>query len=111
MRPNEFLNQIQIALHQRHNFGSVKTGIKWIRPEFHWVNSFGIGWLTKPQLHTGLTIKDMHNGFMETGLVIEDIIKVNLLGIGGGVFYRYGAYSFSNEFDNLAFKLSMKIGF
>ena len=111
MRPNEFLNQIQIALHQRHNFGSIKTGIKWIRPEFHWVNSFGIGWLTRPERHTGLPIKDMHKGIFETGLVIEDIIKVNLLGIGGGVFYRYGAYSFSNEFDNLAFKLSMKIGF
>ncbi|MCF8275330.1 MAG: DUF5686 and carboxypeptidase regulatory-like domain-containing protein [Flavobacteriales bacterium] len=110
MRPNEFLNQIQIALHQRHNFGSLKTGIKWMRPEFHWVNSFGIGWLTKPQLHTGLTIEDMHNGYLETGLVIEDIIKVNLIGIGGGIFYRYGAYAFSDQFDNLAFKISMKLG-
>lgn len=111
MRPNEFLNQIQIALHQRHNFGSIKTGIKWIRPEFHWVNSFGIGWLTSPERHTGLPIKDMHKGMFETGLVIEDIIKVNLLGIGGGVFYRYGAYAYSDQIDNLAFKLSMKIGF
>lgn len=111
MRPNEFLNQYQVALHQRHNFGSVKTGINWIRPEFHWVNSFGIGWLTNPQLHTGLKIQDMHKGFFETGIMIEDLIKVNFLGIGAGVFYRYGAYSFSNQFDNLAFKLSMKIGF
>lgn len=111
MRPNEFLNQIQICLHQRHNFGSIKTGIKWIRPEFHWANSFGIGWLTSPTRHTGLPIKDMHKGMFETGLVIEDIIKVNLLGIGGGVFYRYGAYAYSDQIDNLAFKLSMKIGF
>ncbi|MCF8462199.1 MAG: DUF5686 and carboxypeptidase regulatory-like domain-containing protein [Flavobacteriales bacterium] len=111
VRPNEFLNQYQIALHQRHNFGSVKTGIKWIRPDFNWVNSFGIGWLTKPQIHSGLKIQDMSKGIFETGIVIDDIIKVNLLGIGGGVFYRYGAYAFSREFDNLAFKLSMKIGF
>ena len=53
----------------------------------------------------------MSLGLFETGLVIEDIIKVNLIGIGGGVFYRYGSYAFSDEFDNLAFKLSMKIGF
>lgn len=111
IRPNEFLNQYQIAVHQRHNFGSVKTGIKWICPEFHWANSFGIGWLTRPQLHTGLKIQDMSMGFFETGIVIEDIIKVNLIGIGGGVFYRYGSYAFPDEFDNLAFKLSMKIGF
>ncbi len=111
VRPNEFLNQYQIAVHQRHNFGSVKTGINWIRPEFHWANSFGIGWLTKAERHFGLPIKDMHKGIFETGIVIEDIIKVNLLGIGGGVFYRYGAYAYSEQFDNLAFKLSMKIGF
>ncbi|MFM1875388.1 MAG: hypothetical protein RL266_1125, partial [Bacteroidota bacterium] len=59
----------------------------------------------------GLEIKDMRKGYYETGLVIEDIIKVNLIGIGGGVFYRYGAYAFSDQFDNLAFKLSMKLGF
>lgn len=111
MRPNEFLNQYQIELHQRHNFGSVKTGIKWIRPEFHLANSFGIGWLPDPRHHLGLEIKDMSSGLFETGVVIEDIIKVNLIGIGGGVFYRYGAYSFLNEIDNLAFKLSIKIGF
>ncbi len=110
-RPNEFLNQYQIAVHQRHNFGSLKTGINWISPEFHWVNSFGIGWLTRPDLHTGLKIQDMSMGLFETGLVIEDIIKVNLIGIGGGVFYRYGAYAFSDQIDNLAFKLSLKLGF
>jgi hypothetical protein len=111
VRPNEFLNELLIGLHQRHNFGSVKTGIKWIAPEFHWVNNFGIGWLQKPELHAGLKIQDMRKGLFETGIVIEDLIKVNLLGIGGGVFYRYGAYSFSKEIHNFAFKLSMKIGF
>jgi hypothetical protein len=111
IRPNEFLNQYLISVHQRHNFGPVKTGIKWICPEFHLVNSFGIGWLTKPQIHTGLKIQDISKGLFETGIVIEDLIKVNLLGIGGGVFYRYGAYSFSKEIHNFAFKLSMKIGF
>jgi hypothetical protein len=110
-RPNEFLNQYQITLHHRHNFGSVKTGIKWIRPEFHWANNFGIGWLTDPWRHHGVEVKEMSSGLFETGLVIQDLIKVNLIGIGGGVFYRYGAYSFSHEIDNIAFKLSMKIGF
>jgi hypothetical protein len=111
MRPNEFVNQYQVAVHHCHNFGSIKTGINWIRPEFHWANNFGIGWLTKPVVHYGLKIQDMSMGLFETGIVIEDLIKVNLIGIGGGVFYRYGAYAFSDQFDNLAFKLSMKVGF
>lgn len=111
VRSNEFLNELLIAIHQRHNFGAIKTGVNWIRPEIHWANSFGIGWLNTPQLHTGFKIQDMSKGLFETGIVIEDIIKVNLIGIGGGVFYRYGAYSFSNEINNLAFKLSLKIGF
>lgn len=111
IRPNEFLNELLIGVHHRHNFGSIKTGIKWIRPEFNWANSFGIGWLKQPELHTGLEIKDMSMGYYETGLVIHDLIKVNLLGIGAGVFYRYGPYAFTNQIDNLAFKLGMKIGF
>lgn len=111
MRPNEFLNQYHIELHHHHNFGAVRTGIKWTDPEFHWVNNLGIGWLTQPQLHTGLAVQDMSMGFFETGVVIEDILKLNTLGLGGGVFYRYGAYAFSDQIDNLAFKLSMKIGF
>jgi hypothetical protein len=111
MRPNEFLNQYQVTVHHRHNFGSVKTGINWIRPEFHWANAFGIGWLRQPFEHSGFKIRDMSMGFYETGLVIEDIIKVNVIGIGGGVFYRYGPYAFSDQIDNLAFKLSMGIGF
>ncbi len=111
IRPNEFLNQYIIAVHHRHNFGAIKTGITWIRPEFHWANSFGIGWLPVKWMHQGLEIQDMSMGYYETGLVIEDIIKVNLIGIGGGVFYRYGPYAFTDQIDNLAFKLSMKIGF
>jgi hypothetical protein len=111
VRPNEFLNQYYLAVHHRHNFGSWKTGINWIRPEFNWANNFGIGWLPNKAQHTGLTIQDMSMGFFETGLVIEDIIKVNIAGIGGGVFYRYGPYAFFDQFDNLVFKLSMKIGF
>ena len=111
IRPNEFLNGLIIGVHHRHNFGSVETGIKWIKPDFNWVNSFGIGWLRNPERHTGLKIQDMSMGYYETGVVIDDIIKVNLIGIGGGVFYRYGPYAFSNQIDNLAFKISMKIGF
>ena len=111
VRPNEFLNELFIGVHHRHNFGSVKTGIKWIRPEFNWANNFGIGWLQEPERHTGLEIKDMRMGYCETGLVIHDLIKVNLIGIGAGVFYRYGPYAFTDQIDNLAFKLGLKIGF
>jgi hypothetical protein len=111
VRPNEFLNDLIIGVHHRHNFGSVKTPIKWIQPEFVWANSFGIGWLQEPERHAGLVIQDMSMGYYETGLVIQDLIKVNLVGIGGGVFYRYGPYAFSDQIDNLAFKLSLNIGF
>lgn len=111
LRPNEFLHQYQFAVHQRHQFASIKTGINWFQPQFNWVNSVGFGWLPSAHHHTGVPAQDMRKGFLETGIVIEDIIKVNLIGIGGGVFYRYGTYSFSNEIDNLAFKLSLKIGF
>jgi len=111
MRTNEFLNRYFLALHHRHTFPAIKTGTKYVRPQFVWANNMGIGWLTYPQMHYGLNIQDMRKGFFETGIVIEDLFRHNIMGLGVGVFYRYGAYAYFNEFDNLAFKLSLKIGF
>lgn len=111
MRPNEFLHRYQIAFHQRHGFKAISTGTKYVRPRFVWANNLGFGWLMKPGMHQGLEIKDMRKGYFETGIVIEDLFRHNIMGLGGGVFYRYGPYAFSDQFDNLAFKLSLKIGF
>ena len=49
--------------------------------------------------------------FMETGLQVDKILKINYLdvgylGLGAGVYYRYGAYENSNAKDNFVYKFS-----
>lgn len=54
--------------------------------------------------------------YLESGLIINNIIKIKYLnmfyinfGIGG--FYRYGSYGLANSSDNLALKLAMSVSF
>lgn len=54
----------------------------------------------------------MSKGFMETGIIADNIVRVNYLdigylGLGVGVFGRYGAYAYENTSDNLVYKISM----
>ena len=49
---------------------------------------------------------------METGLQVDNIIKMNYLnvgylGFGAGVFYRYGDYAYDKTDDNIAFKFTV----
>jgi hypothetical protein len=53
----------------------------------------------------------MSKGFMESGLIANDLLKLNFMTYGAGVFYRYGHYAEPDELDNFQFKLSMRISF
>ena len=58
--------------------------------------------------------KTLESGYYESGLIIDNILRVNILnlfyfGLGAGAFYRYGYYSFEKPIDNAAFKASFKV--
>lgn len=110
MRNNEFVNRYFVAIHHQHNFGTWNTGKDAIQPEFNWVNNIGFGWMPGNSSITGNNIRPNDKGLYETGVVIENILKSTIGGIGGGVFYRYGPYSFGETLDNFAFKVSIKLG-
>ena len=110
MRNNEFVTRYFVSIHHQHNFGTWKTGKDMIQPELNWVNNIGFGWMPGSTNITGTNLKPNDKGFYETGIVIENILKSAIGGIGGGVFYRYGPYSFGETLDNFAFKVSIKLG-
>jgi hypothetical protein len=57
----------------------------------------------------------MDKVFIESGLVISDIIRFDYqyyyIGLGAGVFYRYGEYRLPNEKENLAVKAAFSLSF
>ena len=108
MRPNEFICDRFALLFFTHNFGKFfKT--KYFSPEFILATNIGWGDISDVEKHGGVELKSMKDGFYESGLVIDNMLKISTAKIGMGVYYRYGANSFDNVGDNFAFKLKLGI--
>ena len=82
-----------------HDFGTLlgKTRSNVFRPRIAIAQSFGWSKLNDSELHTSADfgILDMRRGYFENGLMIEDVVRLELfnmffLGIGGGVYGAYG---------------------
>ncbi|MBX7183501.1 MAG: DUF5686 and carboxypeptidase regulatory-like domain-containing protein, partial [Bacteroidia bacterium] len=109
MRSNEFLTDRYLALFHRHNFGELLIKTKYFSPEIILVNNLGFGWLSNPENHHDVSTRDYKHGYFETGVVLDNILKINFAGYGAGIYYRYGAYQNAKAIDNWAFKLSLNI--
>ncbi|MBO6057472.1 MAG: carboxypeptidase-like regulatory domain-containing protein [Bacteroidales bacterium] len=98
MQINEFICDKFALLFFTHNFGKFfKT--KYFSPEFIFATNVGWG-------NPG-----MKDGFYESGLVLDNMLKIGVSKFGLGVYYRYGANSYDNVADNFAYKLKLAISF
>lgn len=111
MRINEFLSDTYVNLFFRHNFRSLLYKSKRFRPQFVLVQNMGWGKMSHPERHRLADFKTMEKGFFESGMLINDIYKSGLSGLGVGAFYRYGPNSPPKWNDNIAVKLSLNLAF
>lgn len=109
MRPNEFLSDSYISLFISHNFGSLLFKGEKFKPEFELMTNIGFGWLEHPEYHKNVEINTMELGYYESGLMINNLIKLNLLNLGIGGMYRYGPYSFVDFKENVAYKFTITL--
>ncbi len=119
MRLFEFLNDRYVHFFWVHDFESLLFNTPKFKPEFKLVNAIGYGRLNNRQLHDLQTdsifdtgFKTMEKGYFETGAILNNIVRFNIMnvayfGVGAGVFYRYGAYSYDKQLRNLAFKATL----
>ena len=113
MKPYEFLSDKYVRLFYSHNFGSLLINTKRFKPQFIIVQNSGWGGLRDASDHE-IDFKTQDKIYLESGLIINNIIKIKYLNLfyfnlGMGGFYRYGSYGLGNFSDNLALKLSMSI--
>lgn len=109
---NEFLNDRYLFLFYTHNFGKLLWRTNKFNPEFAIATNAGVGSLQHPEYHQGIVAQPMDNLYLESGLLINNMLNVvGIYSLGIGVFYRYGYYELPDTFDNLAFKLSMVFSF
>ncbi|MCW3083399.1 MAG: hypothetical protein JWP12_765 [Bacteroidetes bacterium] len=108
----EFVSDRYVNLFFSHNFGSLLFKRPKFQPQFMIFTNVGYGSLTHPEQHKNIEFKTMEKGFYESGLLINNVLRLNYyniiyLGLGGGAFMRYGPYADAQPEKNLAYKLSL----
>jgi hypothetical protein len=111
MALNEFLSDRYIAFFYSHDFGRLFIRKKYFQPQVIFVNRVGFGSLSNPGNHFNVDYKTMERGYYETGLLLNNLIRRGYLGLGGGIYYRYGPYAFADETRNYAVKFSLTFNF
>lgn len=114
MRYNEFLQDRYFSLFYSHKFARMQISTLPFRPYFTFLQNMGWSKLAHPERHEGVSNRDFRKGFFESGLFLNDIFVIPMsglnLGIGAGVFLRYGPYALDGYLENVAFKFSANLG-
>ncbi len=114
----EFTSDRYATLFWTHNFRSLlaRPRLRWFRPEPSVVQGVAYGSLRSADWHSGLAIKTLERGFFESGLVVDNLYRQQLagvayVGIGAGVFYRWGPNHLPHPTDNWACRLVWNVSF
>jgi hypothetical protein len=108
---NEFLSDRYVALFYTHDFGRLFLRKEHFQPQVLYVNRVCFGSLGNPDQHFNMPFKTLEKGYYETGFLLNNLIRRGYLGVGAGIFYRYGPYAFVDESKNAAVKFSISINF
>lgn len=112
----EFLSSTFMHLFFRHDFGKLLLREKWFQPSIAMEHKLAMGQqgLSVSELNTFKTLDDP---YLEVGLVLDNIIRINYLnvawlGFGVGAYYRYGAQHLPGGWaKNMAWRLSVMIDY
>jgi hypothetical protein len=110
VRPNEFLNDQLVAGFINFEFNPIRIKKDKFEPIIGIRFNVGWGGLVNPQQHELIEFATMEKVFYELGLVFDNLLKLSPGRYGFGIFYRLGNYRDVNELNNLAFKISARIG-
>lgn len=112
----EFTASRYASVFLNHNFGNILINKKYSKPEFVLYHNMGVGALDNRQIHFNIPIKTFENGFYESGVGLNNLIRANYVnvaffGFGGSLFYRYGEYAQADPQKNLFWRLNFGISF
>lgn len=107
MQAGEFFSDAQSNLFFRLKFLPLKNKTDWTEPQFVIHSAAGFGTMYNRQDHLNYAFKVPDKGYYESGLIIENLLKSGLSGLGIGVFHRYGPYAYPELEDNFVYKLSV----
>ena len=109
MRMNEFVMDHFAFAFLQQDFGSLLFKRGRFQPGIVLVTSAGYGDLIYESNHENIDLNTIENGYYESGILIENLLRRWFIGYGVGVLYRYGPYSLNKTIDNFAFKFTISI--
>jgi hypothetical protein len=104
MRQNEFGADAFTSIHIRHDLGTwfFSAGHRF-KPEFVLAENIGFGSLNSYH-SANFGLDDFRKGYYESGFEINNILRMEFLSLGIGIYYRYGPYALPENSDNFAYK-------
>lgn len=108
MVPSEFFADKHAALFFRFSFLPIKSNLKFTAPVFGIHAAGGFGELAERNAHQTIDFNVPTQGFYETGIIADNLLKFGNGGYGIGVFHRMGSYAFPELKDNFVYKLSVR---
>lgn len=111
MRVNEFLSDRYVSLFMTHDFTDLLFEFGKFKPQLLLVTNIAFGDLHIPENHHNYDFKTLDKGYYESGIIIRKLLNLRVYDLGLGVMYRYGPYSFNDNYKNFAYKLSLFYGF
>jgi hypothetical protein len=105
MHPTEFMNDRSINFFFSHTFGNLFSKTEYFNPCPALVLNYGWGKIQNRPPYYFLPVTDMHKGFIESGIQINNLLDLKIYGVGLGIYYRMGAYRFATTKENLVFKI------
>lgn len=109
MRLNELLYDEFYSFHFRYRFSKPIVNGKKFRPLLSLTSAIAGGGFDSQNRHSNINYTSLNKPFTESGLVVDNLIKSGLSGIGIGFFYRWGAWQFPYFKDNFALKISLSL--
>ena len=109
MKANEFLSDKFVSLQLSQLFHRLlKNKYCLLQPEILFNMAFG--GLNHPEYHQYMEFKTMEKGYFEMGAMIHKLVCVGIVGVGVGVYWRFGAYAMERVSDNFSFRMSLTVG-
>jgi Family of unknown function (DUF5686) len=108
-----FLHDRFVNFFFEQEIGPVLYQRKYSSPFLSVIHNMAQGQLSKPTQHQQIGFLSMEQLYLESGLRLDNLVRFNYanfgwLGVGGALFYRWGAFASDHWKENISPRLSIK---
>jgi len=105
----EFYHHRFLSFYWSHQFGELLVNTRFFSPDISMHHNMQFGTNQNAALHQDIIYAEARKGYHESGLVLNNLLDMGIMGIGVSAFYRHGAYAYPAFKDNLSVMIGLTI--